>query len=94
VPLGELSRLTGLRPAMLRRVATFAVIESFYDSAGTLRFPISQLPRLARGIRLRCDLGVNVRSLGLVLDLLERIDALDAELAKVKWRHADRRGSR
>jgi DNA-binding transcriptional MerR regulator len=91
VPLGELSRLTGLPPATLRRVASFAVIESFSDSAGNLRFPISQLPRLARGIRLRRDLGVNVQSLGLVLDLLERIDALDAQLSQVKTQQVERR---
>ena len=82
--LGDLARLTGVRPVMLRRLASFAVIESYADRGGTLRFPISQLPRLARGIRLRRDLGVSISSLGLVLDLLERVDTLETEVGRLR----------
>jgi hypothetical protein len=84
--LSELVRLTGIRPMVLQRLASFAVIESYADRGGTLRFPVSELPRLARGIRLRRDLGVGVSSLGLVLDLLERVDALESELGRLKTR--------
>jgi len=83
--LSELARLTGVRPMVLQRLASFAVIESYADR-GTLRFPVAELPRLARGIRLRRDLGVGVSSLGLVLDLLERVDALESELGRLKTR--------
>lgn len=82
--LDELSGVTGLRPTVLQRLAAFAVIEAHSEPEGTLRFPISELPRLARGIRLRRDLGVGISSLGLVLDLLQRVDALEAELNQLK----------
>ena len=82
--LAELSRLTGLDRSLLRRFAFFAVIDSYADRGGTLRFPISELPRLARGVRLRRHLGVSVPSLGLVLDLLERVDSLESELERLK----------
>lgn len=82
--LTELSTLTGIDRPVLRRFASFAVIESYADHERGLRFPISELPRLARGVRLRRHLGVGVPSLGLVLDLLERLDALEAELGRLK----------
>ena len=82
--LGDLAQLTGVRPVVLRRLVSFAVIESYAERSGILRFPISQLPRLARGIRLRRDLGVSVSSLGLVLDLLERVDTLETEVGRLR----------
>lgn len=78
--LAELSALTGIGRPTLRRFASFAVIESYVDGGGTIRFPISELPRLARGVRLRRHLRIGVASLGLVLDLLERLDALETQV--------------
>ena len=82
--LAELSEVTGIERSQLRRFARFAVIESHGDCEGALRFPISELPRLARGVRLRRHLGVGVSSLGLVLDLLERVDALEREVDRLR----------
>ncbi len=83
--LAELSEVTGIERSLLRRFALFAVIESHGDCEGALWFPISELPRLARGVRLRSHLGVGVSSLGLVLDLLERVDALEQEVDRLRW---------
>ena len=40
------------------------------------------LPRVRRMLRLRRDLQVGWTSLGLVLDLLERVERLERELAR------------
>jgi hypothetical protein len=48
------------------------------DSTGGLWFPREQLAQLARLQRLRAAFSVNYAALGLVVDLLDRIAALEA----------------
>ena len=52
------------------------------SSAGTQRFAGSSLRRAKLAVRLQRDLGVNTAGVALVIELLERIEALERELGR------------
>ena len=81
--LAELSSETGLPDHRLRRLLVLGVIDPSPDggAAGELLFPATVLPRIHRLMRLHDDLRLNYASLGLVLDLLERVERLECRLA-------------
>jgi chaperone modulatory protein CbpM len=70
----------GVHPDLLRRLVRLGLLDPYMDGAGQLWFPPAQLARLARAQRLRATLGLNYSALGLVLDLLTRIDELETTL--------------
>ncbi|WP_046471591.1 chaperone modulator CbpM [Allosalinactinospora lopnorensis] len=86
--LDDAARLCGVHPQTLRRFVALSLVDAARDRAGELRFGTDVPLRVARIQRLRRDLPLNYAAIGLVLDLLERIDRLEAEL-----RHA-REGGR
>ena len=47
-------------------------------------FPASCAARLRRMLRLHGDLGVNLTGAAIVVDLLERLDHLERELAQLR----------
>jgi DNA-binding transcriptional MerR regulator len=69
---------TGLHPQLLRRLVTLGLLDPYVDASGQFWFPPAQLSRLARAWRLRAGLGLNYAALGVVLDLLARIEELEA----------------
>lgn len=82
--LTELARQSGCHPDLVERLAWIGVIDSIAMPGAGLRFETSSIARLRRAMRLRRDLGINANSLGLVLDLLERIEDLEDELNRLK----------
>ena len=70
----------GMHPDLLRRLVRLGLLDPYVDPVGELWFPWAQLARLARAVRLRADLGLNYAALGLVLDLLTRIEELETTL--------------
>ncbi|MDN3294328.1 chaperone modulator CbpM [Streptomyces ficellus] len=82
VPLDEFAAATGLHPELVRRYVTLGLLEPDTDPAGRLWFGTAQLARVARIHRLRTGLGLNYAALGVVLDLLDRIEELEAALAR------------
>lgn len=69
VDVRALARRSGLHPELVRRlIALDAVDPLAWDAAA----------RLARLVRLRHDLGLNVAGAALACDLLERIEELEA----------------
>ncbi|MFC4070485.1 chaperone modulator CbpM [Actinoplanes subglobosus] len=70
----------GVHPEMVRRLVTLGLLEPERDDAGNLWFDGDQVLALARVRRLRAGLGVNYAALGLVIDLLDRVAALEREL--------------
>ncbi|ADP84428.1 chaperone modulator CbpM [Pseudofrankia inefficax] len=70
----------GLHPELVRQFATLSLLDTSRDAAGTLWFPPDAPATIARIRRLRAGLGLNYAAIGLVLDLLDRIDALEAAL--------------
>lgn len=78
--LDGFARASGLHPELVVRFVNLGLLEASVDSRGQLRFAPGQLRRAERIERLHSGLPLNYASLGLVLDLLERIDHLEAVL--------------
>jgi len=70
----------GLHPELVRRFAALGLLDTSRDAAGTLWFPPDAPATIARIQRLRAGLCLNYAAIGLVLDLLDRIDALETAL--------------
>ncbi|MEV6894783.1 chaperone modulator CbpM [Kribbella sp. NPDC051137] len=77
--LDEFCRLTDLHPDLARRFVALGLLEATTDADGQPRFSPGQLARVARIRRLRAGFALNYASLGLVLDLLDRIAVLEAQ---------------
>ncbi|GAA1634492.1 hypothetical protein GCM10009744_24010 [Kribbella alba] len=77
--LDEFSRLADLHPDLARRFVALGLLEATSDGDGRLWFSPGQLGRVARIRRLRAGFALNYASLGLVLDLLDRIAVLEAQ---------------
>jgi DNA-binding transcriptional MerR regulator len=70
----------GIHPELLRRLITLGLLDPYVDGAGQYWFSPTQLSTIARARRLHDGLGLNYAALGVVLDLLARIDELEAAL--------------
>jgi DNA-binding transcriptional MerR regulator len=79
---------TGLHPDMVRRFAALGLIECAVDDSGRLWFPPGTVARIARIQRLRGGLSLNYNAVALVLDLLDRIRVLEAQVrgSEPSWR--------
>ena len=81
--LESFCRGAGLHPDFVRRLLALGLLEAEPGpAAGELRFAPSQLAAAARLQRLRSGLGLNYAGLGLVVDLLDRVAALEAALRR------------
>lgn len=70
----------GIHPDLLRQWVALGLLEPTRDTTGRLWFATPQLRVVARIQRLRAGLSLNYAALGLVIDLLERIEELEAAL--------------
>jgi len=68
----------GLHPDMVRRLVALGLLACQQDARGDLWFEPSALVTVARIQRLRTGLGLNYAGIGLVLDLLDRIEELES----------------
>jgi DNA-binding transcriptional MerR regulator len=84
--LQSFARAAGLHPSMIQRLVTLGLLEPRADPSGDLWFRPAQLATVGRILRLRAGLSVNYASVGLVLDLLDRIAELESAL-----RHAEQK---
>ncbi|WP_120337429.1 chaperone modulator CbpM [Cryobacterium soli] len=75
--LDSYARITGVHPDMVRRLVTLGLLEITRDAEGNLWFAPSQVREMARIQRLHLRLNLTYASLGLVMDLLDRIAALE-----------------
>jgi DNA-binding transcriptional MerR regulator len=77
---------TGLHPDLLRRFAALGLVETTPDANGRPCFPLSTVAKVARIQRLRTALSLNYAAIGLVLDLLDRIDVLEGQVrSRRRW---------
>ncbi|MBW1980042.1 MAG: hypothetical protein JRJ12_02370 [Deltaproteobacteria bacterium] len=74
-----------MHPDMIRVFIRWGLLEPAVEEPEQL-FPDTLVPRIWKIIRLRRDLGINLAGIGLVLDLLDRIEELERELAWVRNR--------
>jgi DNA-binding transcriptional MerR regulator len=75
---------TGLHPELIRRFVALSLIDASTDSAGGLWFSPNTVATVARIQRLRAGLSLNYAAIGLVIDLLDRIDVLEAQVRRVR----------
>ncbi|GFE21169.1 chaperone modulator CbpM [Streptomyces libani] len=80
--LDVVARRSGLHPDLVRRFVTLGLVDATRDDSGRLWFGPGAPATLARIQRLRAGLPLNYASLGLVLDLLDRISELEAALRR------------
>jgi chaperone modulatory protein CbpM len=80
--LEEVASRSGVHTQLIGRFVTLGVVEAQRDAAGRLWFDARTPALVARAQRLRHGLGLNYASLGLVLDLLDRIDHLEGALRR------------
>ncbi|MDX2563004.1 chaperone modulator CbpM [Streptomyces sp. TX20-6-3] len=78
--LHAVARRSGLHPDLVRRFVALGLVDADRDAAGHLVFDPTAPTVLARIQRLRSGLCLNYASIGLVLDLLDRISLLEAAL--------------
>lgn len=78
--LATVARRSGLHPDLIRRFVALGLVDAERDAAGYLVFAPTAPALLARVQRLRTGLCLNYASIGLVLDLLDRISLLEAAL--------------
>ncbi len=72
----------GLHPDLLHRFVALGLLDAHPDPGGQLWFDAADLATVARIRRLRNDLSLNYAAVGLVLDLLDEIERLQAQ---VRW---------
>jgi DNA-binding transcriptional MerR regulator len=82
--LDAIADRTGLHPQLIRRFVAMSLIPAATDSSGRLWFAPETVATVARIQRLRAGLSLNYSAIGLVLDLLDRIDVLEAEVRRVR----------
>ncbi len=71
----------GLHPMLLERFVEFGLVEPAERTGTEVRLDAACLPRLVAISRLRSDLGVNLHGVAVILDLVDRLAALERELA-------------
>ncbi len=80
-PLEDFSAAVGLHPQLVRRFVALGLLSpERHSSGGQLWFGAAQVARAARIQRLRAGLGLNYAAVGVVLELLTRIEELEAAL--------------
>lgn len=76
----DLACATGLHPELVRQLYGLGLFEAEEAHDGEPRFTANTVFRVRRAVRLHHDLGISWLSLGLVADLLERVEILEARV--------------
>jgi hypothetical protein len=78
--LHDVATQCGLHPELVERFVALGIIEPVDDQDN--HFTPDATRRIQRLLRLRRDLGIHYNAAGLILELLERIDNLEARLQR------------
>jgi hypothetical protein len=78
----ELVAIAGITQVMLGRLVRLGLVEPAVP--GGTEFPAGCAPRVKRMLRLRFELGVNLPGAAIIVDLLERLARMDAELGRLR----------
>ncbi len=83
--LTELAYRTGLHPELIDRFVSLGLIEftgSTHD--GEPIFDSGVIPLVRRILRLRNQLGVNYAGIGVILELMSRLETLEARIRELE----------
>jgi chaperone modulatory protein CbpM len=78
----ELARAAGISRARLVRLVRLGLVEA--AAPGAREFTAATAARLRRMVRLHVDLDVSLDGAAIIVDLLERLERLEGELARVR----------
>ena len=76
MPLEDAARRLGLHPDIVRRFLEFGLLEPTEVIGSEIMLDPVALRRIGMIQHLRYDLGINLPGIGVILELLDRIDAL------------------
>src|SRR5215207_7097836 len=77
--LEALAGHAGMHPELVERFVEFGLIEPMECDGATVLFDASAIPRLRMIGRLRESLGINLAGVGVIVNLLDRLCALQRE---------------
>ncbi|MFH1625044.1 MAG: chaperone modulator CbpM [Pseudomonadota bacterium] len=80
----EMAERARISPSSVRRYVKLGLITPVTREKGCYLLREATLFRLAKIRRLREDLGINLSGIGVILDLLDRIEDLDRQLSELK----------
>ena len=80
ITLADLTRTCRVRTEWVMELVDEGVIEPRPRTGPQWRFSATSIVRVEKARRLQSDLGVNLAGVALALQLLDRIDALEARL--------------
>ena len=83
--LDDLASHTGMHPGLVQRLVEFGLLTPVRQE-GAMLFDPSAVSRLRTIARLRQTLGVNLTGIAAILDLVEKICALQRENANLRTR--------
>jgi DNA-binding transcriptional MerR regulator len=84
--LSEVASLAGAHTETIRRYVEMGLVEPVSQVGAQMLFDAGALGRLKAIERLRRDLRASVSSLGVILDLVDRIRALQSEVEMLRSR--------
>jgi len=84
--LEALAGAANLHPQLVQHFVAYGLIEPLSSERELPCFDASAVLRLRKIRRLRGDLGINLPGIAAVLDLLDRIEALQRELSALRAR--------
>jgi DNA-binding transcriptional MerR regulator len=82
--LEGLAARTGVHPGRIQAYMAYGLLEPIQPASDQPLFDAACMARLQKIERLRRDLGVNLAGIAVILDLLDRLSALQREA--VYWR--------
>jgi DNA-binding transcriptional MerR regulator len=77
--LEELANTAEIHPDLVERFVAYGLLEPVEWAGPMLLFDAAAVPRAQIIMRLRRDTGVNLAGIGMILDLLDRLQALERE---------------
>ena len=81
ITIEELAAAVGVRSVRLERLVVSGVLRPIDPE--TRRFEVADVPRLRRMLRLRRELALDLHGAAIVVELLERLERLEAELERM-----------
>ncbi len=79
-----LAAAAGISPTRLTRLVRLGLVEPI--QSGSNEFTAADAARLRRMLRLHRDLGVNLIGAAIIVDLVERLESIEAQLASRRGR--------
>jgi len=81
-----LASSTGIHPALVERLIEFGLLEPVAWAGSSPLFDVSVIPRLRVIERLRGDLGINLPGIAVILEMIERLRAVQRENDSLRTR--------